>query len=97
MAGRNSDGFDSFAPPSALGSVGEHGSEGGRVSPSMGGTRFVRHEDAGEVPAGGAGGEGEEEEVVDLPPLYQDAGPGQKHATVTGGDATRGSIEGGGR
>lgn len=46
-------------------------------------TRFVRHEDAGEAPTP-AGAADAEEEVVELPPLYQDAGrpKGQQQPSV---------------
>lgn len=56
--------------------------------PSAGGTRFVRHEDAGEVTSGGSEG-GLDEEVVDLPPLYQDVGPGIARAEASDARSSR--------
>jgi hypothetical protein len=58
-------------PPRALGGGRERANSAGS------GARFVRHEDAGlvESAAGDQDGPTGEEEVVDLPPLYQDARP----------------------
>lgn len=59
-------------PPPALGSGGRE-----RANSAGSGARFIRHEDAGlvESAAGDHNGAAAEEEVVDLPPLYQDARP----------------------
>lgn len=52
----------------------------GRRDSTSSATRFIRHEDAGLVESAGGGSGGETEEVVDLPPLYEQARGHQRAA-----------------
>lgn len=74
LSRRSGDGPNNPAldPPPTLGGGGRE-----RANSAGSGARFVRHEDAGlvESAAGDRQGTAGEEEIVDLPPLYQDARP----------------------